>query len=67
MRGGAGEDDCNDNIDMSMEDYHNCVLFFGCPPGSQVDAKSTIATDLFSEMKKYATDRDGKILVPEKM
>ena len=57
-------EDTNDVIDMSMEDYHNFILWFGCPPGSQVNAKSTIAVDFFRELEQNANDSDGSILLP---
>ena len=57
-------EDTNDVIDMSMEDYHNFVLWFGCPPGSQVNAKSTIAVDFFRELEQNANHSDGSILLP---
>ena len=46
---GSGKD--VDEVDMSMEDYHNYILWFGCPPGSQVDATSTIAVDFFAALR----------------
>ena len=61
-RGGMGVD--GDGLDMTAEEYHNFILWFGCPPGSQVDAKSTIAIDFFREMKEHANNSDGTILLP---
>ena len=63
MRGGMPNDP-NDNIDMSMDDYHNFILWFGCPAGSQVDARSTIAVDFFQELRRNAKRSDGTILLP---
>lgn len=61
MRGGFNEPN---QIDVSMEDYHNFVLWFGCPAGSQVDAKSTIAVDFFEKLRENADNNDGAVLVP---
>ena len=46
---------------MSMTDYHNFILWFGCPAGSSVDAKSTIAVDFFEELKNKARPSDGTV------
>ena len=35
-------------------DYTNCLIWFGCPAGSGVDASSTIARDFFAQMKHVA-------------
>ena len=61
MRGAA---DVEESIDMSMQDYHNFILWFGCPAGSQVDARSTIAVDFFRELKNNAKSSDGTVLLP---
>ena len=64
MRGAA---DVEESIDMSMQDYHNFILWFGCPAGSQVDARSTIAVDFFRELKNNAKSSDGTVLLPSAM
>ena len=61
MRGAA---DVEEGIDMSMQDYYNFILWFGCPAGSQVDARSTIAVDFFRELKNNAKSSDGTVLLP---
>ena len=45
-RGGGNGDEENQE-----EDYSNLVLWYGCPPGSQVNADSTLAVDFFDQMK----------------
>jgi len=45
MRGGPVNND--DDIDEDPGRYRNGMLSFGCPPGSGVDASSTIAVEYF--------------------
>ena len=66
MRGGVPSDP-SDNIDMTMDDYFNFILWFGCPAGSQVDARSTIAVDFFQELRNKAKRSDGTVLLPQDM
>ena len=48
---------------MDLEDYQNWIGWFGCPPGSTVAARSTIAVDFFAALKNNA-NRDGTIQLP---
>ena len=52
---------------MSIQSYYNIILFFGCPAGSTVQARSTIAVDFFEEMKNNANPSDGKVVLPDNM
>ena len=45
--------------------YINYILWFGCPPERRVDAKSTIARDLFIQLKEKARPYDGRVVLPE--
>ena len=52
---------------MDDEDYHNFILWFGCPAGSGVDATSTIATEFFEELRNKARRSDGSVVLPRDM
>ena len=45
MRGERAEDQ---GINLDIADYVNLVIWFGCPPGSGVNANSTIAKEFFT-------------------
>ena len=60
-RGGA---DPPDEVNCDEKDYQNFILWFGCPAGSRVDAKSTIAKDFFIQLKANARPYDGRIVLP---
>lgn len=60
-------DEPTDGVDMTMEDYHNFVIWYGCAPGDTVDAKSTIAVDFFRELKQRANNREGTVIIPNDM
>lgn len=62
MRGAQNNDP--DDVEMDVEDYHNFILWFGCPAGSGVDATSTIATGFFEELRRNARKSDGSVVLP---
>ena len=49
---------------MDLENYHNFLGWFGCPPGSTVAEKSTIAVDFFTALNRNANNSDGTIRLP---
>ena len=43
--------------------YRNLILINGCPPNRVVDAKSSIATELFTKLESFK-DSNGTIVLP---
>ena len=43
--------------------YRNLILINGCPPNREVDAKSSIATELFTKLESFK-DSNGTIVLP---
>ena len=65
MRGGITPSDHNFEQD---QDYQNFLIWFGCPPNSGVDAKSTIAVDFFAHIKLAAgKNAYGRVKFPDDM
>ena len=46
--------------------YRNLFLINGCPPNQEVDAKSSIATELFTKLES-CKDANGTIVLPGKL
>ena len=65
-RGGNDSDD-QAQAEANIRTQDNIVLWFGCPAGDSVDAESTIAKELFIDLKKNANRRDGKVVLPRDM
>ena len=60
-----GTGNTNQNLqDIDMDDYVNYIFWFGCPPNSGVSANSTIAIDLFKQLKRVARPYDGSVILP---
>ena len=55
--GGVAEQDSNSSV------YRNIILINGCPPNEKVDAKSSIARELFTKLESCKDSR-GTVILP---
>lgn len=58
---GAGADGDNDGIVDA--DCENTILIFGCSPGSEVNAVSTVSAEFVQQLQNSVQD-DGSIVIP---
>ena len=47
-----------------MEDYNNYIFWFGCPPGGAMGASTTLSAGFFNEIKRAASAKGGKVVLP---
>ena len=59
MRGGIGQ-----MPEIDDEDDENSIFYFGCVENGGVDAKSTMAVDFFTELRKGANPATGEVRLP---
>ena len=46
------------------DDLENSIFYFGCVENGGVDAKSTMAVDFFTELRKDVNPADGSVTLP---